>query len=172
MKLLVSVILILSSIGFIFSGMLMQIKYHMHHAEVWETVWGWELASWQLTHKVFAVIGLVFVTFHMLLRYELLKAIINRKLFKKYRHVIIITTLFCLTSITGLISWGIDLFSLPMDIEQQHLRKMFTEIHDKITIAMSIALIIHFKIHFSWILKQFKSHKITQVAVSRNPSRV
>ena len=132
----------------IYSGVLIQIKYHMGnrgHSGVNEYVFGVGYSGWNDIHKFSIVILSILAVYHVVLHWKWFKAVFSKKLFSKNLQVITFTLLFILAAVTGLIPWIIDLLGMS-----EFSRKVFIEIHDKIAIILSVYIIMHIVKRHKW----------------------
>lgn len=141
----------------VFSGFLIQFSYHMgHHGGIVfnKMVLDANYSEWTVIHKISIVLLSVFMIFHMVQHWTWYKTIIKKNLIKKNKQVFILTTIFVLVAITGYISWIIDL-----TLNDQTTRKIFMEIHDKLTIILFIFLILHIAKRLKWFMTTLKRIK-------------
>lgn len=132
----------------VFSGILIQVKYHMgHHGnhEIENFLLGMNYNNWRVIHKITIVILSFLMIIHTYLHLKWYKGIINKRLFSKNSQVIILTLVFFFVSLTGYIPWIID-----MNNGDLVLRKMFIEIHDKLALILTIYLILHLVKRMKW----------------------
>lgn len=149
--------LFVSGIASAFSGMLIQIKYHMHYhsnIQINNFVLGINYHDWNLLHKISITLLSLLITYHIYQHWKYYKTITSKRLFAKNQQVLIFSLLFILVAITGLTPWLID--SVTGNPIQ---RKTFIEIHDKIAIILSVYLILHIIKRLKWYFTAFK--KIT-----------
>ena len=136
----------------IFSGMVIQINYHMHSLPDGYIVLGLNKYAWLLMHQISAVISLTGCIFHCILHWKYISAVtknfINRqsgiKVFSSY--YLLITGV--LTTIPVILSW---IFLRYND----HLRFIFVEIHDKLALLFPVFLIIHIISRTGWMVRTF-----------------
>ncbi len=149
-----------------FSGMLIQVKYHMgNHGNIAinDSVFGINYHGWSVVHKISIVVLSLLMIYHIYQHWKWYKIIITKRLFAKNQQVLIFSLLFVLVAITGLTPWFIDL--LKGDEMQ---RKTFIEIHDKLAIILTIYLILHIIRRMKWFFTTFdkiKNKHSTQHAV-------
>ena len=137
-----------------FSGMLIQVKYHMgNHGNIAinDYVFGINYQSWSAFHKVSIVILSLLMIFHVYHHWKWYKGVILKKLITKNQQVLILSSLFVLVAITGLTPWFIDLLK-----GDEVLRKLFIEIHDKLAIILSVYLILHIIKRLRWFFTTFE----------------
>ena len=124
-----------------FSGMLIQIKYHMgNHGNIAinDFVLGLNYHDWSVVHKISIVVLSLFAIYHIYQHWKWYKGVISKRLFAKNQQVLIFSLLFVLVAITGLTPWFIDLLK-----GNEMKRKVFIEIHDKLAIILAVYLILH-----------------------------
>lgn len=125
----------------IFSGLLIQVKYHMgNHGNIAvnDRAFGVDYNGWSNIHKISIVILSVLMIFHFTRHWKWYKVVIRKRLFQKNRQVLTLSVVFILVALTGLIPWLADLMT-----GDEMLRKAFIEIHDKLAIVLSVYMIMH-----------------------------
>lgn len=140
--------LLIFGIAAAFSGWLIQIKYHMgNHGniDINQDVMGINYEEWSLIHKISIVALSILIICHVYLHWKWYKGVITKRLFSKNQQVLILSFIFAIVAITGLTPWFIDLMK-----GNQMLRKIFIEIHDKLTILFTIYLILHIIRRLRW----------------------
>lgn len=140
-----------------FSGMLIQIKYHMgNHGNIAinDFVLGLNYHDWSVVHKISIVLLSLFAIYHIYQHRKWYKVVISKRLFAKNQQVLIFSLLFVLLAITGLTPWFIDL--LKGDEMQ---RKVFIEIHDKLAIILVVYLMLHIIRRMKWFFTTFDKLK-------------
>lgn len=145
--------LIIAGFSTIFSGMLIQIKFHMgNHGniDINDCVAGINYSGWSLVHKISIVALSLLVICHVYLYWKWYKAVITKRLFSKNQQVLILSVLFIIVAATGLTPWIIDL----LNGDQIH-RKVILEIHDKFAIILMIYLILHIIKRLKWFISNF-----------------
>jgi len=141
----------------VFSGMLIQIKYHMgNHGNIAinDFVLGLNYHDWCVVHKISIVVLSLFAIYHIYQHWKWYKAVISKRLFAKNQQVLIFSLLFVLVAITGLTPWFIDLLK-----GNELLRKVFIEIHDKLAIILVVYLILHVIRRMKWFFTTFDTIK-------------
>lgn len=149
-KLIVNLGLLISVIFTIFSGLLIQIEYHMGnhtHKLIDKSVIGLDYSDWSSFHKFAIVMLTVFVAIHFSLHWKWYKTVFTKRLLNKNRQVITLSIIFLFVAVTGFVPWIIDLAD-GNDLN----RKAFIEIHDKIAIILSIYFILHIIKRFKWFV--------------------
>lgn len=150
-KFIINLGLLLTGVVMAFSGMLIQICYHMgNHGDInpLTIIYGIDYYGWSDIHKISIVAISLFMIFHFILHWKWYKTIIKKKLMGKNRQVIILTILFILVAMTGYIPWFIHLSG-----SSELTRKGFIEIHDKLTLALLIFLVLHITKRLKWYVK-------------------
>jgi len=133
--------LLFSGLTTMFSGLLIQINYHIgNHGNKVTTddVFGINYEGWTDFHKISIVMLSALMIYHIQKHWKWYKVVIMKKLFTKNRQVIILSGFFLLAAITGIIPWLTDMMN-----GDEMQRKVFIEIHDKITLFLSFYLIVH-----------------------------
>jgi NAD-dependent dihydropyrimidine dehydrogenase PreA subunit len=146
--------LIIVSAAMIFSGFLLQIGYHMgNHGAIPETIlyFGLDYSGWSVFHKISIVIFSVLMIFHTVFHWKWYSIVLSKKLISKNISVLILTTLFVMVALTGYFSWFIHLTN-GLEI----LRKIFIELHDKLTLFLFIFLLLHVAGRLKWFIKSGK----------------
>jgi len=134
-----------------FSGLLIQVKYHMgNHGDIdtSDTVFGIGYYGWSDIHKIAIVILSLFMVFHVSLHWKWYKVVIKKRLIGKNLQVLTLSVVFLLVAITGLVPWFIGLLT-----GDEILRKAFMEIHDKLAIILAVYLILHVIKRLKWFLR-------------------
>ncbi|MCF8295703.1 MAG: DUF4405 domain-containing protein, partial [Bacteroidales bacterium] len=146
--------LFLAGIGTAFSGMLIQIKYHMgHHGAPHpnDSVLGLNYGNWADIHKIWIVILSVLMIYHLQSHWKWYQVVFRKRLIARHQQVLAFTMLFLLAALTGFTPWIMNLFGIS------HLyRKTIIEIHDKIAIFLTIYLILHLLKRFRWYLSSLR----------------
>ncbi len=153
-RFVINIGLTIFGIATIFSGMLIQVKYHMgNHGDIDlnDYVLRINYQSWSAIHKVLIVILSLLMIYHVYHHWKWYKVVISKKLITKNQQVLVLSLLFVLVAITGLTPWFIDLLK-----GDETLRKVFIEIHDKLTIILSVYLILHIIKRLKWFFTTFE----------------
>ncbi len=147
-KFIINLGLLVAGIAMAFSGMLIQICYHMgNHGGIntLTLIYGIDYFGWSDIHKISIILLSLFMIFHFILHWKWYKTIIKKKLMGKNKQVIILTVLFILVALTGYIPWFVQLSG-----SSELIRKGFIEIHDKLTLILLIFLILHIIKRLKW----------------------
>ncbi|MBN1663914.1 MAG: DUF4405 domain-containing protein [Deltaproteobacteria bacterium] len=151
---LINLGLLVFGAAMIFSGLLIQIGYHMgHHGEIdaGHLVFGLNYFTWSLIHKMAIVIISIAMVFHIVLHGKWYQTVLRKKeLFFKNQQVIVLTIVSILAAITGYLAWFINLSG-----GTEFSRKFYIEIHDKIALILMVYLIFHVAKRFTWFLTAF-----------------
>ncbi|MCK9613828.1 MAG: DUF4405 domain-containing protein [Bacteroidales bacterium] len=135
-----------------FTGLLIQLNYHMKRYNDSCAVWGLDRADWLILHKACAVISIITILLHLYLHWNWLKMAFTKRRLKNGTRVkknsLWLSIIFLLATITSIISW----FFIEDKLQAKHV----IEIHDKLGIVLSILIIVHLIQHFSWIKRLFK----------------
>lgn len=149
--------LIIFGITTIFSGMLIQVKYHMgNHGNIAinDFVIGINYQGWSVIHKISIVALSLLMICHVYFHWKWYKVVITKKLISKNQQVLILSFLFIVVAITGLTPWFIDLLN-----GDEMQRKIFIEIHDKLALILAIYLILHIIKRLRWFFATYEKIK-------------
>lgn len=153
-RFILNVGLFIFGIATVCSGMLIQIKYHMgHHGNIAiaDTVMGIDYNTWSLIHKISIVILSILMIYHIYQHWNWYKVVITKKLIFKNQQVLMLSFVFVVVAVTGLIPWFVDLSNGDL-----MLRKIFIEIHDKLAIILLVYLILHVTKRLKWFFYAFR----------------
>ncbi|BDX39113.1 hypothetical protein CYCD_24680 [Tenuifilaceae bacterium CYCD] len=155
-------LLIITGAATIVSGFVLQLGFHIGNTnrhyehntpdvepliDTSSTVWGIDYATWSAIHKVVIVLLLFLMVYHIAIHWKWYRGVLARHLVRKNQQVIVLSFLFILVALTGLIPWFIDLLG-----NRNFLRLILIEIHDKISILLIIYLILHVVKRAKWFL--------------------
>ncbi|MGC4118235.1 MAG: DUF4405 domain-containing protein [Myxococcales bacterium] len=115
------------------TGLLLQISFHMHRDI--SRVWGLDHRAWNLVHQAGSWALLALVVWHLSLNWKPLRALFDRPAAKT---TFLLVLVFASATVTALAAW-LSLHAL----EQHHAERMAIEIHDKLTLVLSILLVLH-----------------------------
>ncbi len=184
LRFLVNNLLILTGIVMIISGFVIQLGFHMGGAdrhlesdshsqttnieqlrEVSQdsTVWGIDYSTWSVIHKTAIVLLSLLMIYHFVIHWKWYKAVLAKHLVKKNIQVITLSFLFIMVALTGLIPWFIDLSG-----SKSTIRLVFIEVHDKITILLTIYLILHIVKRARWFTNTFEKLKKSKLSEQDN----
>ncbi|MFA7359589.1 MAG: 4Fe-4S dicluster domain-containing protein [Candidatus Kapaibacterium sp.] len=161
-------LLIISGLMIIFSGLALQLGFHMggsdeRHNITHETqsrsnqyeqlkeidtnkiVCGLNYSDWSAVHKAVIVFFSLLMIYHTYVHWKWYKGVITKKLIHKNKQVIILSILFLLVAVTGLVPWIIDLSG-----SSSIFRMLFIEIHDKLTFVLIVFFVLHFIKRVKW----------------------
>ena len=142
--------LLLSGMAMAVSGFIIQFGYHMgHHGGIDETrpILGLCYAGWSNSHKMAITAVSLLMVAHIALHWDWYRKVVKKKLFAGNKLVISMTAIFILVAATGYIPWFIKLAG-GSDL----MRKIFVEVHDKITFFLFACLMIHVTKTFRWFI--------------------
>jgi ferredoxin len=174
---LVNNLLLISGMMIIFSGLILQIGYHMGGHEEHQfgsnemqfesmqyeqlrgidtskIVCGLNYSGWATTHKFVIVIFSLLIIYHTYVHWKWYRGVLTKHLIGKNKQVIILSVLFLLVAVTGLIPWFIDLSG-----STSIFRMLFIEIHDKITLILIVFFVLHFIKRVKWFSKTYTKLK-------------
>lgn len=141
------------------SGFIIQFGFHMgHHGSIDESlpVLGLYYAGWSISHKTAIVAVSLLIMVHIALHGDWYRAVVKKRLFARNKLVITLSAIFIIVAVTGYVPWFIKLAG-GSDLT----RKVFVEVHDKITIVLFACLLIHLAKTFRWFITSFEKMKNT-----------
>jgi len=148
--------LLISGLLTVFSGLLIQVEYHMGNHEnivINDQVFGISYYGWSDIHKISIVMLSLLIIYHISQHWKWYKVVIKKKHVAKNIQVLTLSVIFILVAITGLIPWFIHLIN-----GDAMLQKAFIEIHDKIAIILFVFLILHVAKKLNWFMKTLKKN--------------
>lgn len=166
-KFIVNNLLLITGIITVISGLTLQLGYHMGHdphpvstvsvvdaparyeqmrdIDTEKTICGFDYYSWSAIHKYTIIILTLVTIYHFCLHWKWYKGVIKKKMIRKNQQVLILTLLFIIVAVTGLVPWFADLAGSAGDI-----RMGFIEIHDKVTFVLIIYMVLHVIKRLKW----------------------
>jgi len=156
-KFVLNISLVIAALAMVFSGFMIQFNYHMgHHGLIaaMEKVWGLDYYQWSGLHKISVVLISALVIIHLFWHYQWFKTMITKKLIARNRQVILFLLIFLFTAFTGYTAW----FYAQFD-DGEFQRKLFIEIHDKITLILLVFLVLHIVKRRNWFVNAYKRLK-------------
>ena len=150
LSLVTNLALLPTVLAVILSGFVIQIKYHMgHHGSIDKNSLfsGMNYLDWLNIHRTSIVIVSILAIIHIVLHWRWYKTIIQKRLFAKNRLVIVLTVVFIAVAITGYIPWFTALAG-----GSNATRKVFIEVHDKLTFVLFACFIIHIIKRSRWFI--------------------
>jgi hypothetical protein len=149
--------LLFSGLVLAFSGLLMQIEYHMGNhgvTDINKVVWGLSYTEWSITHRIFVIIFSLFMVYHIILHWRWFKAVITKNLIAKNKLVITLAIVFLTVALTGYVAWFIKLTGGDSSISTSLI-----EIHDKIALILVVYLVLHISSRRRWFINTFEKLK-------------
>src|SRR5512138_1723266 len=128
----------------------MQFGYQMgHQGSIDENnpILGMYYPAWSSCHKISIIIMSFLIIFHIALHWEWYKTVIRKKLLSRNKLVITLAIIFIIVGVTGYIPWLVKLLG-----GSDWARRIFIEVHDKITFLLFACLIIHVTKSFRWFI--------------------
>ncbi len=150
--------LLLSGLASIFSGLLLQIEYHIGNAgniSANKEVLKISYLGWLDIHKLSVVILSCLMVIHFYLHWKWYSTVFKKKLFGKNMQVLTLSVIYILVVLTGFVPWVINLLD-----GSKVIRKGFIEIHDKLAIILTIYLILHMVSRLRWFIATINKVKI------------
>jgi hypothetical protein len=174
---LINNLLLVCAIVTIFSGLLLQIGFHMGEHDEHQTgdlavqshtmqyehlreidtnkiVCGFSYPAWSAIHKFVIVSFLLLMVYHTYVHWKWYKIVFTKHLIGNNKQIIILTILFLLVAVTGFTPWLIDLSGSTSII-----RMLFIEIHDKLTFILIVFLVLHFIKKVKWFITTYAKLK-------------
>ena len=133
-----------------FSGLLLQVEYHMgNHAGVPinKIVLTIHYHGWSGIHKGSIVLFSMAMFCHFYLHWQWYRTVIKKRLFAKNAQVITLTVLFVVVAVTGIVPWMVQWW------QGSHvIRRALVEIHDKLALVLCIYLVLHVGKRAKWFI--------------------
>ncbi len=135
------------------TGLLIQIKYHMHALPDYYAIWGLNRPDWQLLHKISASVFLAGLAAHCLMHRKFISAV-SGKIFQRrsVSPASVSYSLFVISIPTCLIT----LISWIFLTNENPSRFVLVEIHDKIALFWFVLSSIHIISRTGQIMKTFR----------------
>jgi 2-oxoglutarate ferredoxin oxidoreductase subunit delta len=169
-------LLLIFGIFMIFSGLSLQIGYHMsgsnkqngsgkseyiqsmtyeqvNEIDTNRTVCGLNYQNWSTIHKFSIVFFSLLMIYHIYVHWKWYKRIISKHLVSKNIQVFTLSVLFILVTCTGLIPWFIQLSGGAV-----FSRFIMIEIHDKLALILVIFIILHIIKRKKWFTTVYKQN--------------
>jgi Pyruvate/2-oxoacid:ferredoxin oxidoreductase delta subunit len=176
-RFLLNNLLLISCIVMIVSGLILQLGFHAggsggHHTgshgvlsqsmqyeqirmiDLNKIVFALTYRDWSTTHKIAIVFFSMFLIWHINDHWKWYKRVFTKHLIRKNIQVKLLSVLFILVAVTGLIPWLIDLSD-----SSSGLRLVFIEIHDKLALVLVIYLILHICKRIKWFVNTYANIK-------------
>jgi hypothetical protein len=156
-KFVLNISLVIAALAMVFSGFMIQFNYHMgHHGQIaaMEEVLGLDYYQWSGLHKISIILISTLVIIHLFWHYQWFKTMITKKRLARNRQVILFLLIFLFTAFTGYAAWVYAQFA-----DGEFQRKLFIEIHDKITLILLVFLVLHIVKRRNWFVNAYKRLK-------------
>lgn len=161
-------LLLLTGTTTIITGFVLQLGFHRGHREQLQenlmphitimpdslrephaslTIWGLDQVTWSNAHKMVIVLFLVFTTYHAIKHAKWYRNVFSGKPIRKNKQTIVLSFIFILVTLTGLLPWWMDTFEYA-----SAMRFFLIEVHDKISLFLTIYLMLH-------VIKRFGQHQ-------------
>jgi|WetSurMetagenome_2_1015567.scaffolds.fasta_scaffold865284_1 hypothetical protein len=147
---LINLGLLISAPVMAFSGLLIQVSYHMGNHGGTDTnylVMGINYSGWSDIHKISIILISIFMVFHIIRHWKWYTSIIMKNRIAKNKQVITLSIIFIFVAVTGYIPWLIRLAG-----GEDTTRKLFIEIHDKLALLFVVFLILHIFKKLKWFV--------------------
>ncbi len=130
--------LLLAGAASLFSGLLLQIGYHLHAAEGSRRVLSLGFDDWSSLHKLSITAVTLLVAIHLLRHRSWYASLLRRRCFRRRGGTAALTLLFVVTAITGGLPWGIHAAG-----DGETIRRALIEVHDKLALVLGAFLVVH-----------------------------
>ena len=140
-----------------FSGLLIQLCYHMGHQktiDIYNTALRINYSGWSYIHKISIIFFSVFIIFHIPLHWKWYKFIVKKKFITINNQLVILSVVFIFVAVTGYIPLIIKLTG-----GNDRIHKAFIEVHDKLALILFVYLIFHVAQRFRWFIITFEKLK-------------
>jgi hypothetical protein len=156
MNFLVDCLLIVFGILMIFSGLLLQARYHGRTMDPLVVTQIPDYIHWTQIHKLSIVIVSILVCFHIPFHIKWYRSVIKKGLIHKNKLTISLTIVFSLSAMTGFWAWLIPVFYKGASglIAEKHI----IEIHDKLSIILAVLIIVHVSKKVKWLVMNGKKY--------------
>ena len=156
MNYIVDCLLIVFGIMMIFSGLLLQARYHGRTMNPLVVSQIPDYIQWTQIHKLSIVIVSILVCFHIPFHIKWYRAVIKKGLISKNKLTISLTIVFLLSALTGFWAWLIPVFYKGASglIAEKHI----IEIHDKLSIILAVLVIVHVSKKVKWLITNGKKY--------------
>jgi hypothetical protein len=172
-RLMINGLLIFVALITMYSGMALQLGFHVggkqtHTAVSQNTlnytqirsidterrVSGFNYAAWSLIHKASVVIFSLLILAHCLLHRKWYQHVFSRLPLRRNTMPLVLTILFVLVALSGFWPWITDLAGGSTSV-----RMFFIEVHDKIALLFGLFLLFHFIRRISWYKNKFRKSR-------------
>lgn len=169
-------LLLISGLVMVISGLVMQLGFHvgspdihqnnvqeitsqipyeqMREIDTTKVVCALHYPDWSITHKYVIVLFSLLMIYHIYIHWKWYKGIVKKHLIGKHIQVSILSVLFVLVALTGLIPWFIDLSG-----GKSILRFGLIEIHDKLALVLVVYLFLHLIKRKKWFSNTYAKLK-------------
>lgn len=148
-------LLLLTGTATAITGFILQLGFHIGRPERFqghrlqsiiphETIWGLAQSDWSTIHKVTILLFLALTTYHVIKHATWYRNVLSRKPVRDKRQTRALSVLFVLVALTGLTPWWLDFFGYSKD-----MRLILIELHDKLSILLTICLLLHVRKRFT-----------------------
>lgn len=135
--------LLLVGLVVVASGVYIQVKFHLSHSP---TTSSSLREAWNELHVWSSFLFLIAVMLHLYLHLKWYKAIFRKRLFKRNRITLILSLLFVVSALTGIMAWIVKGDSAT-------LYHLIVETHDKIALLFLLFVVGHTIKRFRFFMK-------------------
>jgi hypothetical protein len=159
--------LLLAGAAMVFTGFLIQFKFHMgHHRRIdaKAVVLGLDHSGWSSAHKISIIAISVLAIVHIVLHWNWYGTVLRKRLLSKNRLAVTLTIVFVLVAITGYVPWLAGLAGASVAV-----RRGFVEVHDKLSFVLFGCLLLHVTKRAEWFFRSFKKLSSRGETCGRRP---
>ena len=149
---LVDVVILFLFMILAWTGILLQIVYHVDGQSSDAFVIGLNRSGWLIMHKIFSILGTLGIGVHVILHLDWFKAVMKRKLFLKHafkkKTAFYLLLIYSISGVFGFVSW---VFNNQVTGYHATLQQILVEIHDKISLVLIIVCCVHMMMSSRWL---------------------
>jgi hypothetical protein len=149
----VDVVILILFVALAWTGMLIQIVYHMEEHSSDFLALGLNRSGWLVLHKLFSILSSLGIGLHVILHLDWFKAVTKKRLFLKRsfkkKTSFYLLLVYSISGVFGFVSWVFNNRVMGYHPTLQHT---LVEIHDKISLVLIILFCVHLIRSFRWLL--------------------
>ena len=149
---MVNLILLVLGLVTSFSGLIIQVHYHVtHHSDASMVLWG-DRSRWNSIHTWISIVFLIAVIYHVRAHRKWYQNTFKQQRSSKSKPTLLLTCLTIATTVSGLIPLFMSFFDASSG-----LRSSMIEIHDKIGILFLVIVFFHTLKRVKWYAAVLKN---------------
>lgn len=149
----VDVVILILFMALAWSGMLLQMVYHMGGYSSDFLVIGLNRSDWLVMHKILSIMSSFGIGLHVILHLNWFKAVTKKRLFMKRsfkkKTAFYLLIVYSISAVLGFVSW---LFNNSLMGYHSTLQHTLVEVHDKISLVLIILFCVHLIKSLRWLL--------------------